>query len=207
MPKKLWKNPFKVVLLGDSTVGKSSIALRYIKKPIENLNATIGASFINKIEQVSDTDSIKLEIWDTAGQERFANVIPLYYRNSYIVIIVYDVSSSNTLNNAEKWVKDIKRNNTVIIPSQTIIPIIILVGNKIDKEKNNKTIENAINLANKMDIIHILTSAKNNENIKQLFKIVAENIYENYILKNTNNHQKSIDILQSTKKTNKCCKT
>jgi len=205
MNQKLWKNPFKIVLLGDSTVGKSSIALRYINKSIENLNPTIGASFINKIEPVSNTDSIKLEIWDTAGQERFASVVPLYYRNCYVAIIVYDVSLSNTLINAQKWVKDLKNNNSVASKNQSIIPTIILVGNKIDKENTNKvTIKNAIKYAKEMDIIHILTSAKNNQNIKELFKIVAKNIYENYLIDRPDKGNNSLDIVPSGQK-KKCC--
>ena len=171
---KLWKKSFKVVILGDTGVGKTSIIFRYLDKLCVNTNPTIGAGFFTKIENADNKYNIKLEIWDTAGQERYHSITPLYYRNAYVSIIVYDISDPESFIKTKQWVKELQCSNSRKTTT------IIIVGNKTDKLQNsmkNNLIETAEIFAKDNQLLHILASSKTNENIRKLFKIAASEIY------------------------------
>ena len=98
---------FKVVLIGGSSVGKSSIVSKFIFNEFnENQYSTIGAAFITKTI-VIDNINVKLELWDTAGQEKFDSLVPMYYRNAHAVIVVYDVTDKETFDRAKRWITQI----------------------------------------------------------------------------------------------------
>lgn len=116
---------FKLVLLGDSSVGKSSLVLRFVKKQFfEYQESTIGAAFLTQTVAVNDF-VVKFEIWDTAGQERYRAITHAYYKGAVGAIIVFDISKQESFQNVEKWMQEIKQGaaeNTVVL----------LIGNKSD---------------------------------------------------------------------------
>lgn len=117
---------FKVVLLGESAVGKSSLVLRFVKREFhEHKESTIGAVFLAPTVQIDDT-TVKFEIWDTAGQERYHSLAPMYYRGAQAALIVYDITSKDSFINAQKWVRELQRQANANI-------VIALVGNKLGK--------------------------------------------------------------------------
>ncbi|KAJ2780876.1 Vacuolar protein sorting-associated protein 21 [Coemansia javaensis] len=115
----------KMVLLGESAVGKSSLVLRFVNDEFQdNKEPTIGAAFLTQKVRLDDA-MLKLEIWDTAGQERFHSLAPMYYRNAQAAVVVYDITRASSLDKAKAWVKELQRQaNTNIV--------IALVGNKLD---------------------------------------------------------------------------
>ena len=128
--------------------------------------ATIGIDFLSKTMYLADK-TVRLQLWDTAGQERFRSLIPSYIRDSSVAVVVYDITNRQTFLNTQKWVEDVRaeRGDDVII---------ILVGNKADAtEKRQVPIEDLEARANELGLLHIETSAKNNVNIKALFRRLA----------------------------------
>ncbi|KAI8876540.1 ras-domain-containing protein [Backusella circina FSU 941] len=115
----------KLVLLGESSVGKSSIVARYATDTfVDGREATIGAAYLARYCSTGESE-IKFEIWDTAGQERFNSLAPMYYRNALAAVVVFDVTKSTTFERAKKWVNELKRQASPHI-------LITLVGNKVD---------------------------------------------------------------------------
>ena len=166
---------FKIVLLGDLSVGKSSIANRYIKGNFSNKYiATIGGSFYAKNIKLKNNELIKLHIWDTGGSERFKSISNIYYRNADGALLIYDVTNEYSLFNLNYWIKELKSkvNNLVIA----------IVGNKIDVNDNLrvvsfiKSLEFAKN--NNIDICKEI-SAKNGFGVDDIFYEVALKIFEN----------------------------
>ena len=104
---------FKVVLIGESGVGKTSILLRYISNEFNSQQfSTLGLSYVDKIIQIDNNKKIKLEIWDTAGQEKFRALAKAYYRNIDVGILVYDVTNKTSFEEIKNyWIKDIKEDN------------------------------------------------------------------------------------------------
>ncbi|KAJ6983411.1 ras-related protein RABF1 isoform X1 [Populus alba] len=116
----------KLVLLGDSGVGKSCIVLRFVRGQFDPTSkVTIGASFLSQTIALQDSTTIKFDIWDTAGQERYAALAPLYYRGAAVAVIVYDITSPETFNKAQYWVKELQKHGSPDI-------VMALVGNKAD---------------------------------------------------------------------------
>lgn len=182
-------NSIKVVLLGDSGVGKSSIAERFINDKFLDYNeATIGASFLTK-----SLDNIKFDVWDTAGQERYRSLAPMYYRGASAAIIVYDINHRDTFNNAQSWINEIKQKGRENC-------IIVLVGNKCDLPDRNVDYEYAKQYANDNNILFIETSAKNDINVDNIFQIIVNN-YDPSVNEDKNN----IKLLPKKKVERKCC--
>ena len=104
---------FKVVLIGESGVGKTSILLRYISNEFNSQQfSTLGSSYVDKIIKINNDKKIKLEIWDTAGQERFRSLAQAFYRNTDVGICVYDITNKASFEEIKNyWIKDIKENN------------------------------------------------------------------------------------------------
>ncbi|CAH3853578.1 unnamed protein product [Pieris brassicae] len=116
---------FKLVLLGESAVGKSSLVLRFVKGQFhEYQESTIGAAFLTQTLCLDDT-TVKFEIWDTAGQERYHSLAPMYYRGAQAAIVVYDITNQDTFGRAKNWVKELQRQASPSI-------VIALAGNKSD---------------------------------------------------------------------------
>ncbi|EGW32646.1 uncharacterized protein SPAPADRAFT_61705 [Spathaspora passalidarum NRRL Y-27907] len=124
---------FKLVLLGESAVGKSSIVHRFVKNTFDELReSTIGAAFLTQTITIPETDTtIKFEIWDTAGQERYKSLAPMYYRNANAALCVYDITSRVSFNRAQDWIKELRKQAPEGI-------VIALVGNKSDLSDNRE---------------------------------------------------------------------
>ncbi|CCD68201.1 Ras-related protein Rab-21 [Caenorhabditis elegans] len=133
------KHKAKVVVLGDSGVGKTSIIYRHrYGAHYRPVNATIGASFVSfdvGADYRDREDVVRLQVWDTAGQERFRCMVPMYMRNADAALIVYDVTDRNTFEDVEKWLKDLDRS------SGTEDANVYLIGNKTDLVEKREVTE------------------------------------------------------------------
>lgn len=157
-PKK-----YKLVSLGEQSVGKTSLITRFMYDHFEtNYQATIGIDFLVKTIPVKGR-SVRLQLWDTAGQERFRSLIPCYIRESDVALIVYDITCRASFDQTQKWIDDVKgeRGDDVII---------MLIGNKSDlEEKRQVSLTEAEEKAKELDIHFIETSAKTGYNVNELF--------------------------------------
>jgi len=157
----------KIVLLGDQSVGKTSLITRFMYDTFDNTyQATIGIDFLSKTMYLEDR-TVRLQLWDTAGQERFRSLIPSYIRDSSVAIVVFDITNRQSFLSTTKWIDDVRseRGNDVLI---------VLVGNKADlSDKRQVTVEEATTKSTQMNIMFMETSAKAGHNVKSLFKKIA----------------------------------
>ncbi|KAJ8541963.1 hypothetical protein K7X08_016829 [Anisodus acutangulus] len=154
---------FKLLLIGDSGVGKSCLLLRFADDTyMESYISTIGVDFkIRTVEQ--DGKTIKLQIWDTAGQERFRTITSSYYRGAHGIIVVYDVTDQESFNNVKQWLNEIDRYANDNVNK-------ILVGNKADLTANRVvSYETAKAFSDEIGIPFLETSAKDATNVEQAF--------------------------------------
>ncbi|KAJ6253990.1 ras and ef-hand domain-containing protein [Anaeramoeba flamelloides] len=164
--------PQKIVLLGDSGVGKSSIAIRYFYNKFNStIEATIGATFINQTVQVSTDYEVRLQIWDTAGQERYHSLTLMYFRGAKGVIIVFDVTNQASFRKAKKWFEEILLRG---LENSRVV----LVGNKIDCKKSDRIVDQskAEEYAKENGIMYCETSAKTGEGVKEMFFNLAKEL-------------------------------
>ncbi|KAJ3442371.1 ras-related protein rab-5c [Anaeramoeba flamelloides] len=162
MSKKSSTIQFKIVLLGESAVGKSSLVWRFCQDQFsETIESTVGATFIHRVLDLGEY-SIKLQIWDTAGQERYHSLTPMYYRGAKGVIITYDVTNLDSYERAKDWVKEIRTQGS---PNAKIA----IVANKIDLEDHKVDQMEAMKYAESNDLLYFETSAKTGEGVKDVF--------------------------------------
>ncbi|KAJ4972127.1 hypothetical protein NE237_005226 [Protea cynaroides] len=164
---------FKILLIGDSGVGKSSLLISFISNSTEDLAPTIGVDF--KIKQLTTGGKrLKLTIWDTAGQERFRTLTSSYYRSAQGIILVYDVTRRETFTNlSDVWAKEIELYST----NKECIKM--LVGNKVDKESERAvTKEEGMALAQEYGCLFLECSVKTSENVGKCFEEIALKIME-----------------------------
>jgi len=155
---------YKVVVTGDSGVGKTNIITRFTTNEFHMENkATIGVEFGHAEVVLSDNTKIKVQIWDTAGQERFRAITRGYYRGAVDALVVYDITKATTFRNVEKWLQELQTHADPDI-------VIMLVGNKSDlKAQREVATEDAKRFAEKNKLLYIETSALDGENIKEAF--------------------------------------
>ncbi len=160
----------KLVILGDTAVGKSCLVLRYVREEFcEFQESTIGAAFLSHTAELG-SESVKFEIWDTAGQERYRSLAPMYYRGAAAAVIVYDVTNRESFSGAKSWVKELERRAGTGI-------VIALAGNKSDMEsKRNIEFEEVAAYAQENNLLHFETSAKTGANIKEFIQEIATKI-------------------------------
>lgn len=177
----------KVVFLGDTAVGKSCLAVRFVRNEFfEFQEPTIGAAFLGKNINLNDK-RYKFEIWDTAGQERYRSLAPMYYRGAKAAVIVYDITDEDTFKGAKTWVSEIKKKSNNCF--------ILLVGNKVDLTNNRKVDINMVkNYVDDNNIIYMESSAKTGLNVEKIFTTIAENISED------NEHEPINEIVNVNKR-------
>jgi len=195
--------PFKLVLLGESAVGKSSLVLRFVKGQFhEYQESTIGAAFLTQTVCFDDT-TVKFEIWDTAGQERYHSLAPMYYRGSQAAIVVYDITNTDTFTRAKNWVKELHRQASANI-------VIALAGNKADLgNKRMVEYDEAQAYSEENGLLFMETSAKTAMNVNELFLAIAKKLPKNTegSQGGAGNREKGVELTENTnqQKTG-CCK-
>ncbi|GAA5827700.1 hypothetical protein JCM11251_001795 [Rhodosporidiobolus azoricus] len=160
----------KLVLLGESAVGKSSLVLQFVKGQFDDYReSTIGAAFLTQTVPVSSGNFIKFEIWDTAGQERYKSLAPMYYRSAHAAVVVYDITSAASLLKARTWISELQRQADPSI-------CVCLVGNKLDlaAEQRQVSTDEAQKFADEEGLMFYEVSAKTAEGVEGVFKAIAE---------------------------------
>jgi len=162
---------FKLVLLGESAVGKSSLVLRFVKDQFDDYReSTIGAAFLTQTVTLDDNTTVKFEIWDTAGQERYKSLAPMYYRNANCAVVVYDITQSASLEKARSWVRELQRQADPSI-------VIALCGNKTDlNARRQVSQEEAKKYADEEGLMWGETSAKTGEGVSDIFTAIAKKL-------------------------------
>ena len=159
----------KVIFVGLSGVGKTSIVQRRITNRFNRFQeSTIGAAYTTINEEIDKDTVVKFGVWDTAGQERYDSLTPLYFRGSRVVVVVFDLSKCDSFDKAKYWLEHIKENYSEFIEGY------VLVGSKCDLKSERKiTVEQAHNLAEKYGTHYYETSSSTGEGISDVFKQIA----------------------------------
>jgi Ras-related protein Rab-11A len=175
----------KIVVVGDSGVGKTNLIKRFISNEFSgNLKATIGVEFMSKTYRINK-HLFKIEIWDTAGQERYKSITAIYYKGSKGALIVYDTTNQTTFENIDKWILELKEKTSNDIK-------LMIVGNKIDlKDERQVKNEDALKKADTLGIPLMETSALEATNVKEAFYDLLKEIYKDMKDKLNNSENKS----------------
>ena len=167
---------YKVLLLGDSTVGKTCFLLRYCDKTFQEAHlSTIGLDYRLKSMTLQSGKNIKLQIWDTAGQDRFRAITKNYYKGANGIILIYDVTNRQSYENVKNWITQIREEANPNV-------VIYLAGNKVDVSEEEKVVktEEGKKIAEEFNLPLYETSAKNGVNINRIFEELVEKVDEIY---------------------------
>jgi len=164
---------FKIVLLGDSGVGKSNLVFRFTKNEFnKDSKSTIGVEFATKTVQIEDNKLVKAQIWDTAGQERYRSIASSYYRGAVGALLVYDVTDRNSFNHVPMWLKEVEENAEKDC-------LIMLVGNKMDlNDQRTVFVRDGRSFARKNGLAFIETSALDATGVDTAFQRILQEIYK-----------------------------
>ena len=205
MEKESYDLLFKLILIGDSCVGKSNILLKYLKNEFDpNSRATVGVEFGTK-NIIINNKKIKIQIWDTAGQERYRSITSAYYKGAKGALIVYDITRKCTFDNIDKWISDLKLNGDKNI-------CIVILGNKSDlDDKREVSKGDGIKKSEMYKTAFLETSALNGDNIGKAFDEIIEQIIQNnksfFEDNNKKDMDKGVNLNESNKDNDKkkCC--
>ncbi|XP_009095778.1 ras-related protein Rab-39B-like [Serinus canaria] len=169
-----WQYQFRVIMLGDSTVGKSSLLQRYTEGIfLDTVNQTVGVDFYVQFVELEPGLQVKLQFWDTAGQERFRSVTRSYYRNSAGGMLLFDITNRTSFESIRQWHQEV---------TDTIQPfrmVFLLVGHKSDlAEQRQVGQREAEKLAASLGVQYVETSAKDASNVVQAFRMLTVAIYQ-----------------------------
>ena len=205
--------PCKVILVGDSSVGKTTIISRYLNLYNPNPISTTGASYSVKETIFENNIKISFEIWDTAGQEKYRSLNKIFYNNTNICFLVFDITERQSFDNILNfWYKEVFEYNNNNYSSNNIL--FGVIANKIDLEKDiNVKVDEIKNFSNKIGADYILASAKNGIGINEIFNKLGKKFIEqnqknsNNIISNKPNQLKLEDFVidQKVSKRKKCC--
>ena len=166
---------YKILLLGDSSVGKTCYLMRYTDNTFQEIHmSTIGLDYKLKNVQLDDGKIVKIQIWDTAGQDRFRSITKNYYKGAHGIILIYDITNKKSFENVRNWINQIKEEVSEKVS-------IILVGNKIDDEEHRvvPTVEGE-KLSKELGLMFFECSAKSGINIDSTFNELVKTTVENY---------------------------
>eukprot|EP00468_Gymnochlora_sp_CCMP2014_P006074 CAMPEP_0167760978 /NCGR_PEP_ID=MMETSP0110_2-20121227/11895_1 /TAXON_ID=629695 /ORGANISM="Gymnochlora sp., Strain CCMP2014" /LENGTH=214 /DNA_ID=CAMNT_0007647567 /DNA_START=95 /DNA_END=739 /DNA_ORIENTATION=+ len=175
---KTWDHMFKIVLVGDSGVGKSNLLSRFTRNVFStDEKSTIGVEFATRIVEMDDGKFVKAQIWDTAGQERYRAITNAYYRGAVGAMMIYDVTKASTFTNIVRWLRELRDHASGDI-------VLHLIGNKIDLCKDKASTrevsrDDGMDFAREKNIPFIETSAKDGSNVEEAFVSVVKQIYAN----------------------------
>lgn len=190
---------FKLLIIGESGVGKTCLLLRFTDDSFTaNHLTTIGIDFKIKIINLEDKQ-IKLQIWDTAGQERFRTITKTYYKGAHGIVLVYDVTDENSFKNIRNWVRQIEQNAQSNVCK-------VLVGNKSDREDRKVTFEEGSKLAKEYNMQFFETSAKSNYNVNETFTFLTKEILNTCEVKPSNAMKIEDKNKENKKEKKECCK-
>ncbi len=208
--KKDYNYLYKILILGDSFVGKTNMLKRFLHNKFDmNTKETVGVEFGTKnFLMGKKQDIVKVQIWDTAGQERYRSVTKAYYKGGKGALLVYDITRRSTFDNIDNWLIDLRTNGDNNI-------LIALIGNKSDlEEKREISKEEAQTKAEQYNIAFLETSAKSGDNINKAFTQLVEQVYNAHItmlendvsLEENNTDGVNIENKENKKsKKKKCC--
>ena len=165
---------YKILLLGDSTVGKTCFLLRYVDDSFLDLHmATIGLDYRLKTLILEEQKIVKVQLWDTAGQDKFRAITRNYYKGASGIILIFDVTNVKSYENIKKWINEIKEEISEKVK-------IVLIGNKIDNVQERKiSREQGDKLASEIGVKFFETSAKTGEGINESVFFLVKKIFEN----------------------------
>ena len=190
---------FKILLLGDSSVGKTCFLKRYIDETFQDVYlSTIGFDYKYKHITLKDGKKIKLQIWDTAGQERFRTIGKNYYKGAHGILLIYDVTNQSSFDSIKKWLAQIK-------DEASGKACVLLVANKIDIEDRIISKEDGENIAKSYNLDIYESSAKDNINVSEVFEDLAERINEKYKIMKEKAIKLEQNVPENTKPKKKCC--
>jgi len=186
----------KIVLIGDMGVGKSCLMRRFLDNEFALSFSTVGADYRQKVVQMKGK-TIRLQIFDTAGQERFFAITKAYYRNAHGVLLVYDITSAESLNHILRWANELE---TTACSAQKI-----LVGNKCDLEETRViSIAKAREVADKFGYKLVEASAKSGINVEQVFMVLLEDILKKIAPESAESDTISTSKIQKEIESEKC---
>ena len=195
----------KLLLLGDSSVGKTSILLKYISNKFDESSiSTVGVDYMDKIIDYNKF-KIKLQIWDTSGEEKFRTITKNFYRNADGLLVVFDLTKKESYDHIKSWINEAKENNDKLKT--------ILIGNKLDlKDERIVAIDVAKQFAEKNNLKYIETSAKDGTNINELFQAIIDLLFDGKsseeILHEFTKQDSSLSVVDDSmevKKKKSCC--
>ena len=174
MAEEEYEMMVKVILIGDSAVGKTNIMSKYLKNLfIEDSKATVGVEFGSKLFTING-HNIKAQIWDTAGQEKYKAITGAYYKGSKGAFVVYDITKKDTFDSVDKWIHDLKSTGD---PKMTIM----IIGNKLDLEHKREVLkEQGEEKARSFGCAFLETSAFSGDNIEKGFEMMISEIFKKY---------------------------
>lgn len=170
---------YKIVLVGDSGVGKSNILSKFHRNIFnEEEKSTIGVEFAARVIEIPNGKRIKAQVWDTAGQERYRSITNVYYRNAAGAILVYDITKQSSFDNCERWLRELRDHSNT---DKGIL--VVLLGNKkdlVDAQPNLRQVseESAKRFAEENRLHWLETSAKTGENVYKAFEDIVSLVYE-----------------------------
>lgn len=186
---------FKIILIGSSGVGKSSLLQRYIQKAFNDSYAsTIGVDFFMKSINIGEK-SIKLQLWDTAGTEKFRSITTGYYRGADAAFVVFDLASKNSFNAVGEWIESYYKYKNPESEKN-----VVLIGNKVDLvDQREVTKEEAENYVKANNIFYFETSAKDGNNVEECFNFIAEKLLEQFENRKDKDEVKRKEVIKNDK--------
>ena len=194
----------KVVLTGDSGVGKTNLLSQFVKNTFNpESKTTIGVEFATKVVKVRGK-TVKAQIWDTAGQEAYHSITASYFRSCQGVFLVFDITDEKSFKDLDYWINMIKEHSNTTSSNADSTPLIVVIANKIDcpKEKHQVDIETISNSCRERDLDYFITSALTGENVKNAADFMVKKLTERRRVKA---NEETINLTENTSTNKGCC--